>query len=164
MIYHNPSRIAQRFTLGARRYDVPPAAECEIPPPLVYLVKTRRMVLRPGPSPTPGVPRVLGDLVPRPILARANRPAVRDDVDDAVDEGGFVRVARSAAADDADLGGDANTPTDEGAGELGTADDGTAGDAHDDDAAVDALVQKLSAEGALPGGARPVPRRPRRGS
>ena len=60
MLFHNASKLEQKFSVGNRAYAVAPGANVEIPDNLAYVVKARGMVLVEGPSPVEGAPVVSG--------------------------------------------------------------------------------------------------------
>lgn len=52
MLFHNATPHAIRTQIANLSYEVPPGAECDIPGPLAWVVKSRGLMLTEGPAPT----------------------------------------------------------------------------------------------------------------
>lgn len=54
MLFHNATSSPLRFRVASLDYDVPPGAECDIPGPLAWVVKSRGLRLTAGAAPVRG--------------------------------------------------------------------------------------------------------------
>lgn len=100
MKFHNANEFPLSFKIAELQFDVPAGAECDIPGPYVYVVKSRGLKLTPGPAGA-GAPSV---------EATAALPPEQPPIPPGVEVGGTMP---SPGEGDEDSGGEGEEPAEE---------------------------------------------------